>query len=45
MGAGYVCVAPAADGAACDISKGIGCQEPAACVSGSCTLPQAAACK
>jgi hypothetical protein len=44
QGAGYVCVAPAADGAACDLSKGLGCQDPATCVSGVCTVPQASAC-
>lgn len=43
------CEAAAADGAACiadaDFQKGPGCIEPAECVNGKCTLPDAATCK
>lgn len=38
------CVAPAADGAACDEAQSIGCTEPAVCVKGVCALPDAAFC-
>jgi len=44
-----VCEAAAADGAACvadaTYMKGPGCVEPAECVGGKCTLPDAATCK
>jgi len=40
------CVAPAADGAACDASKGSqSCLPPALCISGKCTLPDYSTCK
>jgi|HubBroStandDraft_5_1064220.scaffolds.fasta_scaffold121427_1 hypothetical protein len=43
------CVAPAADGAACDTSKGPGCLDPARCIpttgtAGTCKLPGSQAC-
>jgi len=39
------CVAPAADGAKCDIKAGPDCLAPAKCVGGTCKLPDPAACK
>lgn len=39
-----VCVAPAADGGACNIDSGPGCITPAKCVSGSCQLPGSMTC-
>ncbi|MGZ6092350.1 MAG: hypothetical protein ACXWUG_10045 [Polyangiales bacterium] len=39
------CVAPAADGSACDLTKKIGCLAPAQCEGGVCKLPSAASCK
>ncbi len=38
------CVAPAADGAACDPVEGPDCVAPAKCVEGRCKLPSASAC-
>ncbi len=38
------CVAPAADGAACDATNGPFCSGPAKCVSGTCQLPGSASC-
>jgi hypothetical protein len=38
------CLAPAADGAACDATNGPECTPPAQCVSGACKLPNPAAC-
>jgi hypothetical protein len=48
LGAGTVmgtCLAPAADGAACDTTTGPNCMAPAQCVSSVCKLPNAASCK
>lgn len=39
------CVAPAADGAACDKAKSIGCLSGANCVNSVCTVFDAATCK
>lgn len=39
------CVAPAADGAACDDTKGPPCMDPSKCVAGKCTEPDATTCK
>ncbi len=39
------CTAPAADGAACDLTKGPGCMAPAQCLSGTCTIVDPATCK
>jgi hypothetical protein len=39
-----VCVAPAADGGACNTDTGPGCQTPAKCVNGSCQLPGSMTC-
>jgi hypothetical protein len=39
-----VCVAPAADGAACDDTLGPSCQSPAACVGGTCQLRGTTSC-
>lgn len=39
------CVAPAADGASCDLLSGPGCLAPAQCVSGKCLVPDPAACR
>jgi hypothetical protein len=39
-----VCVAAAADGAACNAANSIGCLAPATCTSGTCKLPDPAAC-
>jgi len=38
------CVAPAADGAACDATAGPFCTFPARCVSGTCQLPGSQSC-
>jgi hypothetical protein len=38
------CVAPAADFANCDTKKGPGCQAPAACIGGMCTIPTPTSC-
>ncbi len=38
------CVAPAADGAACDATVGPGCQFPARCVANVCALPGSISC-
>ena len=38
------CVAPAADGAACDATNGPECLFPAKCVAGTCQLPGSATC-
>ncbi len=38
------CVAPAADGAACDDTVGPSCLTPAKCVSGTCQLPGSTTC-
>ncbi len=38
------CVAPAADGAACDATNGPPCLQPAECVGGVCKLPNPAGC-
>jgi hypothetical protein len=38
------CVAPAADGAACDTTNGPDCLPPAECVGGVCKLPNPASC-
>jgi hypothetical protein len=38
------CVPPAADGAACDRSKGPDCLAPAKCFNGVCMLPSATSC-
>lgn len=38
------CLAPAADGAACDATAGPDCLPPAQCVSSVCKLPNAASC-
>ena len=40
-----MCIAPAADGAACDAANGPGCTSPATCTNGSCKLPDPANCK
>jgi hypothetical protein len=39
------CVAPAADGAACDDTKGPSCLPPAYCAAGKCTLPDSSTCQ
>jgi hypothetical protein len=39
------CVAPAADGSPCDLTKKIGCLSPAQCEGGTCKLPSASSCK
>jgi hypothetical protein len=39
------CVGPAKDGAACDLTQGRGCLEPAQCVNLFCTLPSPSTCK
>jgi hypothetical protein len=39
------CVAPAADGQACDAQKGPACIYPASCVKAVCTFPDPNACK
>ena len=39
------CVAPAADGAACNAKDGTDCLAPAKCLDGLCKLPSASACK
>jgi hypothetical protein len=38
------CVAPAADGAACDATNGPFCTFPAKCIGGTCQLPGATSC-
>ena len=38
------CIAPAADGAACDETTGPGCETPARCVGGTCQLPGSQTC-
>jgi hypothetical protein len=38
------CVAPAADGAACDTTAGPACVPPAICTTGVCKLPDPASC-
>jgi hypothetical protein len=38
------CVAAAADGAACDVSKGPVCSASAVCVSGACVVPDPGMC-
>jgi hypothetical protein len=38
------CLAPAADGAACDATNGPDCVAPAECVNGACKLPSPASC-
>lgn len=38
------CVAPAADGAACDATNGPDCLFPAKCVAGTCQLPGSSSC-
>jgi hypothetical protein len=38
------CLAPAADGAACDTTAGPDCLPPAQCVGSVCKLPNAASC-
>jgi hypothetical protein len=39
-----VCVAPAADGAACNVDSAPECETPARCVNGTCQLPGSMAC-
>jgi hypothetical protein len=39
------CLAPAIDGAACDVEKGPDCLPPAKCITGVCKLPDPALCK
>jgi hypothetical protein len=39
------CTAAAADGASCDVYKGIHCQSPALCISGVCKLKDPTSCK
>lgn len=39
------CVAPAADGAACDDSKSLHCLSPAKCIAAKCVLPDYSTCK
>lgn len=41
---GATCTAPAADGAACDVSTQVGCTNPAVCLNGTCTLPAPTTC-
>ena len=43
-GAMGTCLAPAADGAACDSTNGPDCVAPAECVGGVCKLPDPASC-
>ena len=38
------CVAPASDGAGCDVDGGPACGSPAVCVAGHCQLPSGASC-
>lgn len=38
------CIAPAKDGEACDLSKNLGCLQPAICRNSVCTLPDPGAC-
>jgi hypothetical protein len=40
-----MCLAPAADGQACDATNGPFCSFPATCASGACALPDATTCK
>lgn len=44
-GAPGTCVAPVADGAACDNAAGPGCMAPATCTEGVCRLPSALTCE
>lgn len=46
IGTGFAgtCVAPAADGTACDTTNGPDCMGPATCVGGLCKLPNPASC-
>jgi hypothetical protein len=46
LGAGFMgtCLAPAADGAACDTTNGPDCLAPAQCVGSVCKLPNPASC-
>jgi len=39
------CLAPALDGASCSTSEGPGCEGPAFCSSGACTMPDPTTCK
>ena len=39
------CLAPAADGAACDSTAGPDCKAPATCASGTCVLPDPSSCR
>jgi hypothetical protein len=38
------CVAPAADGAACDTTHGPPCLPPADCINGTCSMPNTSSC-
>lgn len=44
-GGSGTCQAAAADGAACNAENGPGCQEPAECINGVCTVTDPGACK
>lgn len=39
-----VCIGPAKDGEACDLSMNLGCLQPAVCRSGVCTVPDLGTC-
>jgi hypothetical protein len=39
-----LCVAPAADGSACNTDSGPDCETPAKCVGGTCQLPGSMSC-